>query len=342
MKRTCSIQSYIFAVLAVILLTSCGSAERDLKNAEQANSEEAFKEFIRKHPNSPLVAKAKTWIENDAYDKAKKASTAVAFRALLKRFPNADMSEKARNDLAKIEFGRLSSESSIKGWEEFIHEFPRSENVARAKENLIQLQYDSTIKLNDIDSYEAFLKANPDVSYAADIRKRLNAQLEERDWNQTLLNNTLSSYLQFATNHPKTERVVRARGAMSGRAIMMGDGGLLLLPGMGNTEPDFELTCETDPAFAVKVKMSEAFQANLVPSTREKNGLISRTMSLTSVYKYPDAEAVMIAKGTVDKKAYVLVSFKAGPISVVESSDNTIKSSEARRVSVSLLSEPSK
>jgi len=65
-------------------------------------------------------------------------------------------------------------------------------------------------------------------------------------------------------------------------------------------------------------------------------------LSLSDEYKYSGAEAMLIANGIAGKEPYTLVHFKYNKISVVASSDNHIKSSTAKRATVSLIKTDSK
>jgi hypothetical protein len=53
------------------LLPACSNPEGDFKVAEQANTEQAYGDFIKKHPDSPLVARAKVKIQQNAFAAAR-------------------------------------------------------------------------------------------------------------------------------------------------------------------------------------------------------------------------------------------------------------------------------
>ncbi len=301
----------------ILLLTSCSNPEGDLKKAEQANTEQAYREFIQKHQESPLVARAQADLERLAYATAKREgsppayekflkrfpqsslvkdaqadlesasyqdtkhfNTANAYQTFLSRFPGGDHAVEAKAALENAEFLGASSNASIAGWrgfltkylqsphteaassnlselsfkaatdgntvvalEAFLAEFPsspyrqdameklaplvwkdvRSTNTIPAYESflnrfgntsvnkqasnaLVQLEYEVATNANTIDDYDNFLKRFPQSALNADVKLRIERQVEERDWNQTLLKNTTAAYSEFWKVHPTATR----------------------------------------------------------------------------------------------------------------------------------------
>ena len=81
---------------------------------------------------------------------------------------------------------------------------------------------------------------------------------------------------------------------------------------------------------------SEAMESGFVP-TSTKDGLTTRSLSLTDTYKYSNAEAIITVKKSSEKEVLTLVHFKCDNLSADTSGDGSIKKSVARRVTVSLL-----
>lgn len=241
----------VLFLLVILLLGSCSNPERDFKNAEQANTEQAFKEFVKKYPDSPLAAQASNRIEELAYDKATGMGTPSAYQTFLTQHPTSRFAGKAQEALENVEFAQDLQEPTVSNLERLLRRYPASTNVPTAKSKLaqlllpgvvesnkvtdyesflksfagthsantaklklIKLEYKLAVREDTIDSYQSFLTKFPQTSYTDDVKKRLNAQTEERDWNRALLQNTLESYLRFHSSHPSSEKVIVLQGAL--------------------------------------------------------------------------------------------------------------------------------
>ncbi|HEY6182750.1 MAG TPA: hypothetical protein VIW67_10915, partial [Terriglobales bacterium] len=86
------------ALGCVAILISCSNPENELKKAEQANTEQGYQDFIKRHPDSPLVAQAQADLEKVVYEAAKRAATSAAFESFLSRFPKSPLSKQAQVD----------------------------------------------------------------------------------------------------------------------------------------------------------------------------------------------------------------------------------------------------
>lgn len=68
------------SLLSFVLFTSsCNNPNKDLKNAEQINTEQAYQDFIQKHPDSPLVTQAQADLEKVVYAATKREGSPAAF-----------------------------------------------------------------------------------------------------------------------------------------------------------------------------------------------------------------------------------------------------------------------
>lgn len=242
-KRNIRLQ--IICNLAVaLLLASCSNPESDFKRAEQFNTEQAYNDFIKKHPDSPLVAQAKVRIEQNAYEATRKTGNVAALEVFLNRFQSKELAQKTRIELETLEFAQASKSLSIPTWETFLQNYPKSTNASRARQELAQLvfqkvlttntvsayeaftmqfagteavkeavkriellEYQSATNANDITTYQHFLERHPLGDLTPDVKARLEPQLEDRDWNQALLENDASAFRRFLTKHPNSPNV---------------------------------------------------------------------------------------------------------------------------------------
>ncbi len=286
--------------LLAVLLASCSNPEGDFKKAEQANTERAFSEFIKKHADSSLVAQAKARIQKNAYEEARKAATVASFEGFLQRFQSGELVQHAKRELEEIEFAeagklatitswesflkqhpqstnasparqalsRLEYEGAVKandiaGYESFLAKYPESTNAGTVRKTLTQLEYASAAKANDIPAYEGFLAKHADSELATDAKRRLNTQLEERDWNQVLLKNSSEAYLSFYRGHTNTDRIKVLTGTVRGE-LVYGFTASPLSSKLLNSGMQVTLTIDNNSGFTEQVAAEDAARWNLI------------------------------------------------------------------------------
>ncbi len=95
------------------LLAACGSPateEGDWQSARQANTVEAYKEYIAAHPDGEYVKQAKRKIKTvrraEAWARASDRGTAGAMRKFLEKYPQGPEADLARAKLAELEADR--------------------------------------------------------------------------------------------------------------------------------------------------------------------------------------------------------------------------------------------
>lgn len=232
----------LFFVLTLsMLLISCSNPESAFKKAEQANTEEAYSEFVKRYPASPLAAIAKAKIESNAYEAARKNGTVAAYEGFLTRFPQSTNAQGATREIENIEFSQALASRSSARWESFLRKHTESTNAVVARRNLANLflaqaietntiaayrsvaerfpeeeaakeargriemlDYQVALDAGEIAAYEGFLAKYPASQQASAIKARIAAQLEERDWSDACLKNTGEAYTSFLAKHPST------------------------------------------------------------------------------------------------------------------------------------------
>jgi hypothetical protein len=65
----------------------CNTAKRDYAAAEQANTEQAYRQFLIKHPTNEMAVAASRHLENLAWRNAQNSDTGTAYQDYLKIFP---------------------------------------------------------------------------------------------------------------------------------------------------------------------------------------------------------------------------------------------------------------
>ncbi len=160
-------RTFAFLVIAA-LLSSCSNPESELKKAEQVNTEEAYQDFIQKHPGSVLTARANADLADLIFPACINTNTVRAFQDFIKRFPNTNAGKRAQQCVERLEYTQATNEDTI-------------------------------------DMYQSFLGRHPGSEFASQIEKRLNDRVEERDFNKTLLSDKPEDYPAFLSGYPLTK-----------------------------------------------------------------------------------------------------------------------------------------
>ena len=103
-------RNWLGALAAAALLAGCGSPstdQADWQSARQANTVEAYKQYLEAHPDGEHVKQARTQLKEvrreEAWARASEKGTAGALRKFLEKYPEGPEADLARAKLAELE-----------------------------------------------------------------------------------------------------------------------------------------------------------------------------------------------------------------------------------------------
>ena len=100
-----------FVALAILLvcLGACSREQQDWRSAESADTVEGYARFLKQHPDSELVAEARTRFgqlsEDREWQRAGEADTADAYKQFLAQHPNGKWAQEARIRIENFALG---------------------------------------------------------------------------------------------------------------------------------------------------------------------------------------------------------------------------------------------
>lgn len=104
----------IGCVVLPILLTSCDNPEKDFASAEQANTETAYTDFIKRHPGSSLVPQAQKRLAPLVWERVKATNALSAYELFFKQFKDTSAAQSASTELVqKASYGDLPDGPSV-------------------------------------------------------------------------------------------------------------------------------------------------------------------------------------------------------------------------------------
>lgn len=205
-------------IIATTLLVSCSNPETDFQKAEQANTEQAYSDFIQKHPDNPLVAQASTKIEQLALNAAQTANTIPAWEAFLKQHPQSTNAVAGRERLADLLLAQLNASNTIAAYEAFARQYAGTPAASTAAKLAETLDYQATTNANNSASYNSFLASRPSSAYAKDIHRRI----EDLAWHAAWRTNSETAFLDFLRAFPQSGRIRLIQGQFDVNMIPQG------------------------------------------------------------------------------------------------------------------------
>ena len=122
--------------VAALILTSCSNPEADFQKAEQANTEQAYNDFIQRHPKSPLADQATAKMAALLLPTLTDRTSVADYETFIKRFGGTESGKRAQDHLAQLEFNRATNENTIEGYERFLSKHSQSEWRDQAKQRM--------------------------------------------------------------------------------------------------------------------------------------------------------------------------------------------------------------
>lgn len=99
MKTQTRVLAVAACVLAVVGIACSDSAKSEFAKAKTANSEQAYRQFLKAHPDHALAPEAKRALENVVLDAALRAGGAKALETFIAEFPDSQRLAEAKAKL---------------------------------------------------------------------------------------------------------------------------------------------------------------------------------------------------------------------------------------------------
>jgi hypothetical protein len=130
--------------------------------ARRQNREEAYLEFLRKHPDAAQQAAAERLRDEVAFQKALEVNTFRGFEEFIKKYPNAEQIPQARAKYEQLLFEYSTRDQRLSSFKQFLEDFPASPWRPVAEKNIFEI----ATAVGSVHAYEDFLKTYPDNRFA--------------------------------------------------------------------------------------------------------------------------------------------------------------------------------
>jgi hypothetical protein len=166
----------------------------DYQKAEVEDSSNGFINFLEQHPQSLLEEKARKNIEALDYKKARDIGDLDSLNAFSTSYPNSRFATGIQTGL----FNHFKGLDSVAGFKNFLSLYPKNPHREQASDRLLYLRYVEAIRGNSVPSFEAFLNITPHSRYTRDLELRLFRAYSRE--------NAVTGYLTFSNRHPESRQ----------------------------------------------------------------------------------------------------------------------------------------
>ncbi|HJP39593.1 MAG: SPOR domain-containing protein [Gammaproteobacteria bacterium] len=131
-----------FIVIFVsLMLTACASPEKDWNLATRDDSQNAYLEFMAKHPNSEFVAQARIRIDElkviRAWERAEFKKTLTAYQAFNDKYADSEYAATAKQRIHRIQrdehWERILEDTNKAAVEIFVKTYPEAPQIPEAQ-----------------------------------------------------------------------------------------------------------------------------------------------------------------------------------------------------------------
>jgi hypothetical protein len=161
------------ALLLLLLLTGCG-APRAFQRAEEADTAEAYRGFLREHPEGEYAELARARLEERDFQEASRLHTVVAYKRFLEAHPEAFQARAARALLEGLRFNAAKEAGTAVALRQFLREHPDGAQRAEAERLLGEAELRELGGAADPKQLRAWLQASPGDPRRLEVEARLD------------------------------------------------------------------------------------------------------------------------------------------------------------------------
>ncbi len=148
----------LLPLLGWALLVGCTSP---FQKARQVDTVQAYKEFLRKNPNSPERAQALRRLDRLMYDRAVSADSIDSYSLYLQEFPRGRFRRRAKRRREALSYRTARRRDRLKSYQEFLEQYPNGQYARDAKDRIELLFYQKAKRYQSYRGMDAYLKHFP-------------------------------------------------------------------------------------------------------------------------------------------------------------------------------------
>jgi hypothetical protein len=162
-------------VLAVLLsLTGCAS--QAYQRAKDADTVEAYQQFLSEYPKDDMAEPAEARVEELEFAQAQKLHTVLAYKRFLEAHPEAPQARAASSLLEGLRFNAAKEAGTVAAWRQFLADHPDGAQKEEAHRLLAEVEQKELTATEDPKQLSAFLRQAGDDPRRVEVEARLDDQ----------------------------------------------------------------------------------------------------------------------------------------------------------------------
>lgn len=162
------------SLTVLLLLTGC--ANTAYQRAQDADTAEAWRTFLRENPKDPDAEAAEARLEELEFDEAKKLHTVVAYKRFLEAHPEGPQARAAKSLLEGLRFNAAQEAGTAEAWRRFLRDHPDGSHRDEAQKLLTEAEGKELSSTSDAKQLASYLRNAPDDPRRVEVESRLDDQ----------------------------------------------------------------------------------------------------------------------------------------------------------------------
>ncbi|QSQ26590.1 HEAT repeat domain-containing protein [Pyxidicoccus parkwayensis] len=159
-----------------ILLLATGCIPSPYERAASADTVEAYRTFLREHPDHPDTDAAEERLAELEFEEAKKLHTVIGYKRFLEAHPDSGPSRTAKTLLEGLRFNVAKEAGTVAAWRQFLQEHPDGAQRDEAKRLMAEAEAREVATTDDPRKLSEYLKSAPDDPRRQEVESRLDGQ----------------------------------------------------------------------------------------------------------------------------------------------------------------------
>ncbi|MBQ6277495.1 MAG: OmpA family protein [Bacteroidales bacterium] len=147
-------------------------AALEFRMARNANTVEAYQQFIDNHPASRETLEAKQLRNALAYKQAESSNTISAYEEFIRNYPSGKESDMAQGMIYTLAYDEAKMTNTEEAYRNYLQKYPNSPFAQVAEEQANVIQFNSETKTGDWVSYKKYISRHPENKELVDAAKK--------------------------------------------------------------------------------------------------------------------------------------------------------------------------
>jgi len=162
--------------LLAVLLFLTGCASQSYQRAKDADTAEAYRDFLREYPKDDMAEPAEARLEELEFAQAQKLHTVLAYKRFLEAYPESPQARAAGSLLEGLRFNAAKEAGTAAAWRQFLADHPEGTHREEAQQLLAEAQRKELASAEDPKRLSAFLREAGDDPRRQEVEARLDDQ----------------------------------------------------------------------------------------------------------------------------------------------------------------------